>query len=237
MPNAWTNHIKQWAKDNNMSYMCAMSQPACREAYKKPEKVKKTKKSKEPVKTSEPDKTSEEKKQKMEDEIKKIEEKIKKDFIPAIKDVFFYIKKILFSKKPPTQEKFEEEISKIIKKNQIDYGNIYFGDEFQIKKIYDFYNEKVKKGEYKKDDEQDQDDAGSLMWDIWNECLESEFYDYWATRTDFVNSYRDTKGLKLLDKGEIATDDEEGNDIVNDAFYEIYGKIFTYEWFLKNIKK
>ena len=46
MPNAWTNHIKEWASKNNMSYMCAMSQPACREAYKKPEKVKKPKKAK-----------------------------------------------------------------------------------------------------------------------------------------------------------------------------------------------
>jgi hypothetical protein len=43
MSNPWVLHVKDYAKKNNLSYMCAMSQPACKASYKKPTPVKKIK--------------------------------------------------------------------------------------------------------------------------------------------------------------------------------------------------
>jgi len=40
MPNAWTTHVREFAKKNNMTYMCALSTPECSASYKKPEKTK-----------------------------------------------------------------------------------------------------------------------------------------------------------------------------------------------------
>ncbi len=34
MPNAWVEHIKKYAKDNNVSYGCALSMPDCKESDK-----------------------------------------------------------------------------------------------------------------------------------------------------------------------------------------------------------
>jgi hypothetical protein len=34
MPNAWVEHIKKYAKDNIVSYGCALSMPDCKESYK-----------------------------------------------------------------------------------------------------------------------------------------------------------------------------------------------------------
>jgi len=36
MPNAWVEHVRKYAKDNGLSYGCAMSTPACKESYRKP---------------------------------------------------------------------------------------------------------------------------------------------------------------------------------------------------------
>lgn len=36
MPNPWITHVKQFALDNDLSYGCALSTPACRESYRKP---------------------------------------------------------------------------------------------------------------------------------------------------------------------------------------------------------
>lgn len=240
MPNPWTDYLHKWASEHKVSYMCALTDPKAKEGYV-PVKVakrnarlaRKAEKEKAKGKTTK----GTQKKKKLADEVLKIEEKIKKDFVPAIKDVFFYIKKILFSKKPPTQEKFEEEIGKIKKKHNIDYGNKLFGQDMIIKTIFDIWNEEVKEGKFDATSQQQDDDAGRFMWNIWSDCLESEYYEYWNTETDFVNAYRDTKGLEHIEKGIYADDDENGSDIVNDAFYEIYESIFTYEWFLKNIKK
>ena len=38
MVNAWVEHIKAFAKKNNISYGCALSNPACRATYK-PKKI------------------------------------------------------------------------------------------------------------------------------------------------------------------------------------------------------
>jgi len=35
MANKWIEHIKKWAKDNNSTYGCALSNPKCKEDYKK----------------------------------------------------------------------------------------------------------------------------------------------------------------------------------------------------------
>ena len=35
MANAWDEHVKQYAKDNNVSYGCALSLPDCKASYKK----------------------------------------------------------------------------------------------------------------------------------------------------------------------------------------------------------
>jgi hypothetical protein len=48
MSNKWIEHIKKWAKDNGMSYSCALSNPKCKDDYylvneKKEDKNKKLK--------------------------------------------------------------------------------------------------------------------------------------------------------------------------------------------------
>ena len=40
MPNNWTNHVKQFARENNLTYGCAISDPRCKSSYKKPVKQK-----------------------------------------------------------------------------------------------------------------------------------------------------------------------------------------------------
>ena len=42
MPNAWITHVKKFAQENNKSYGCAISDPACKNSYEKV--VKKSKK-------------------------------------------------------------------------------------------------------------------------------------------------------------------------------------------------
>ena len=56
MPNAWVQHVKKFARDNNMAYACAISDPRCKSSYKKPTVIKKTK-----VKVSIPVKVEEKK--------------------------------------------------------------------------------------------------------------------------------------------------------------------------------
>ena len=34
MPNAWVEHVKKFAKENNETYGCAISNPKCKESYK-----------------------------------------------------------------------------------------------------------------------------------------------------------------------------------------------------------
>jgi len=34
MANAWIEHVRKWSKDNGVSYMCAISKPECKAAYK-----------------------------------------------------------------------------------------------------------------------------------------------------------------------------------------------------------
>ncbi len=43
MPNAWVEHIKKYAKDNNLSYVCALSTPECKNTYVKSTPKQKTK--------------------------------------------------------------------------------------------------------------------------------------------------------------------------------------------------
>lgn len=38
MVNAWVEHIRKFARENNKTYGCALSDPACRASYKKPTK-------------------------------------------------------------------------------------------------------------------------------------------------------------------------------------------------------
>ncbi len=38
MPNAWTNHVKNYARENNLTYGCAINEPRCKASYKKPVK-------------------------------------------------------------------------------------------------------------------------------------------------------------------------------------------------------
>ena len=33
--NKWIMHVKEFARDNNLSYMCALSGPRCRASYRK----------------------------------------------------------------------------------------------------------------------------------------------------------------------------------------------------------
>ena len=35
MTNPWVEHVKKYAKDNNLSYGCALSTPECKNTYKK----------------------------------------------------------------------------------------------------------------------------------------------------------------------------------------------------------
>lgn len=43
--NKWINHVKQYAKDNNISYACAISDPKCKQSYEPV--IKKSKKERE----------------------------------------------------------------------------------------------------------------------------------------------------------------------------------------------
>ena len=43
MTNSWIEHVRNYAKLNNLSYMCAQSTPDCKASYKKPIKIKKNK--------------------------------------------------------------------------------------------------------------------------------------------------------------------------------------------------
>ena len=43
MPNAWVEHIKKYAKDNILSYVCALSTPECKNTYVKSTPKQKTK--------------------------------------------------------------------------------------------------------------------------------------------------------------------------------------------------
>ena len=40
MPNAWVEHVKSFAAQNNVAYGCAISIPACRESYYKSKEAK-----------------------------------------------------------------------------------------------------------------------------------------------------------------------------------------------------
>ena len=42
MPNKWVEHVRQFSKDNQLSYGCALSTPACKEAYKATKATKAT---------------------------------------------------------------------------------------------------------------------------------------------------------------------------------------------------
>jgi len=44
MPNKWVEHVRKWSADHGVSYMCATSMPACKEAYKPVKAPKNTKK-------------------------------------------------------------------------------------------------------------------------------------------------------------------------------------------------
>ena len=44
--NAWTNHVKKFAIEHNLSYGCAMSMPQCRQSYHKPERARPSKRAK-----------------------------------------------------------------------------------------------------------------------------------------------------------------------------------------------
>ena len=44
MPNSWITHVKKFAQENNKSYGCSISDPACKNSYEKV--VKKSKKEK-----------------------------------------------------------------------------------------------------------------------------------------------------------------------------------------------
>ena len=43
MTNPWIEHIKKYAKDNNISYGCALSTPECKNTYRKPSSTPKQK--------------------------------------------------------------------------------------------------------------------------------------------------------------------------------------------------
>ena len=43
MANAWVEFVRKWAKENNQTYSCSVSLPACREAYQATKPPKKAK--------------------------------------------------------------------------------------------------------------------------------------------------------------------------------------------------
>jgi hypothetical protein len=48
MPNRWTQFVREWADDNNMSYGCALSKPECKNDYHRKYLTKKYEKSQQP---------------------------------------------------------------------------------------------------------------------------------------------------------------------------------------------
>lgn len=39
MPSAWVTHVRKYAADHNLSYMCAATKPECRASYQRPPKA------------------------------------------------------------------------------------------------------------------------------------------------------------------------------------------------------
>ncbi len=37
MVNSWVEHVRRWSKDNGFSYMCSISKPECKAAYRSPQ--------------------------------------------------------------------------------------------------------------------------------------------------------------------------------------------------------
>ena len=54
MANAWVEHIKKYAKDNNVSYGCALSMPDCKASYQKTKESKPTTKESKEIKETKP---------------------------------------------------------------------------------------------------------------------------------------------------------------------------------------
>lgn len=50
MPNAWIEHVRKYARDNNISYGCAVSNPECKASYAKASPKPKTSKPDKPEK-------------------------------------------------------------------------------------------------------------------------------------------------------------------------------------------
>jgi hypothetical protein len=49
--NPWVEHVRNYARDHNMTYFCALSQPECKTSYKKPARAKAVRKDKKPMVT------------------------------------------------------------------------------------------------------------------------------------------------------------------------------------------
>jgi len=47
----WVEHVRKYARDHNMTYMCAQTEPACKASYKKPARAKAVRKDKKPMVT------------------------------------------------------------------------------------------------------------------------------------------------------------------------------------------
>jgi hypothetical protein len=87
MANKWVEHIKKWAKANNSTYGCALSNPKCKEDYKKSkeepkqeEKIQKIQKAiiniLEPNKANKPETKKIDKKKLYEEDIKDIKSEL-----------------------------------------------------------------------------------------------------------------------------------------------------------------
>jgi len=48
MVNAWIMHVKQFARENGLSYGCAISTPECRQSYHRPSKIRRERRERRP---------------------------------------------------------------------------------------------------------------------------------------------------------------------------------------------
>jgi len=55
-PNSWVMHIRNYAKEHNLTYACALSEPGCRASYKSKKDLKKEAEPKQEPKKEEPKK-------------------------------------------------------------------------------------------------------------------------------------------------------------------------------------
>jgi hypothetical protein len=123
MPSKWIEFVKEWSKDNNLTYGCAMSKPECKNAYHKKydtQKYQKERKEKETEQMGAEDKASK--------EMKKRE--VKTGYSPIEENLFneSWEKEMEIPNIPLSNEIWKYSDPKKVRKN----ADKYFGKKYRV---------------------------------------------------------------------------------------------------------